>query len=96
MQRSTPRENSLAPLVLLPWIMPEVVRAITWKGLLDPIYGMVSPILKDLGLIEQSIPFLGDPKLALPSVIMVNLWAGIPFFTILLLAGLLLPALSTK
>ena len=75
-------------LVLLPWIMPEVVRAITWKGLLDPIYGMVSPILKDLGLIEKSIPFLGDPKLALPSVIMVNLWAGIPFFTILLLAGL--------
>ena len=75
-------------LVLLPWIMPEVVRAITWKGLLDPIYGMVSPILKDLGLINQSIPFLGDPKLALPSVIMVNLWAGIPFFTILLLAGL--------
>ena len=75
-------------LVLLPWIMPEVVRAITWKGLLDPIYGMVNPLLKDLGLIDQSIPFLGDPKLALPSVIMVNLWAGIPFFTILLLAGL--------
>jgi multiple sugar transport system permease protein len=75
-------------LVLLPWIMPEVVRAITWKGLLDPIYGMVSPILKDLGLIEKSIPFLGDPKLALPSVVMVNLWAGIPFFTILLVAGL--------
>lgn len=75
-------------LVLLPWIMPEVVRAITWKGLLDPIYGMVSPILKDLGLIEKSIPFLGDPTLALPSVIMVNLWAGIPFFTILLVAGL--------
>ena len=75
-------------LVLLPWIMPEVVRAITWKGLLDPIYGLVSPILKSLGLIEKSIPFLGDPKLALPSVIMVNLWAGIPFFTILLVAGL--------
>ncbi|MEM7131800.1 MAG: ABC transporter permease subunit [Chloroflexota bacterium] len=75
-------------LVMLPWIMPEVVRAITWKGLLDPIYGMVNPILKDLGLIEQSIPFLGDPNLALPSVIMVNLWAGIPFFTLLLVAGM--------
>ncbi|MEM7532628.1 MAG: ABC transporter permease subunit [Chloroflexota bacterium] len=75
-------------LVMLPWIMPEVVRSITWKGILDPIYGMVNPILKDLGLINQSIPFLGDPDLALPSVIMVNLWAGIPFFTILLVAGL--------
>lgn len=75
-------------LVMLPWIMPEVVRSITWKGLLDPIYGMVNPLLKDLGLIEQSIPFLGDPNLALPSVIMVNLWAGIPFFTLLLVAGM--------
>lgn len=75
-------------LVMLPWIMPEVVRSITWKGILDPIYGLVNPILKDLGIIEQSIPFLGDPNLALPSVVLVNLWAGIPFFTILLVAGL--------
>ncbi|NJN80998.1 MAG: sugar ABC transporter permease [Caldilineaceae bacterium] len=75
-------------LVMLPWIMPEVVRAITWKGLLDPIYGLVNPILKDLGLITTSIPFFGTPELALPSVIMVNLWAGIPFFTLLLVAGL--------
>jgi len=75
-------------LVMLPWIMPEVVRAITWKGLLDPIYGLVNPLLKDLGLITTSIPFFGTPQLALPSVILVNLWAGIPFFTLLLVAGL--------
>jgi multiple sugar transport system permease protein len=75
-------------LVLLPWIMPEVVRAITWKGLLDPIYGSVNHALIDLGIIDRAIPFLGDPKLALLSVIMVNLWAGIPFFTVLLVAGL--------
>lgn len=75
-------------LVMLPWIMPEVVRSITWKGLLDPIYGLVNPLLKQLGLIDQSIPFFGTPELALPSVILVNLWAGIPFFTLLLVAGL--------
>ena len=75
-------------LVMLPWIMPEVVRAITWKGILDPIYGLVNPMLKDLGLITTSIPFFGTPELALPSVIMVNLWAGVPFFTLLLVAGL--------
>jgi multiple sugar transport system permease protein len=75
-------------LVLLPWIMPEVVRAITWKGLLDPIYGSVNHALVDLGIVDKAIPFLGDPKLALFSVIMVNLWAGIPFFTVLLVAGL--------
>ena len=75
-------------LIMLPWIMPEVVRAITWKGVLDPIYGMVSPWLISFGFIDRAIPFLGDPNLALPSVIMVNLWAGIPFFTLLLIAGL--------
>ncbi len=75
-------------MVMLPWIMPEVVRSITWKGLLDPIYGLINPLLKDLGLITTSIPFFGTPELALPSVILVNLWAGIPFFTLLLVAGL--------
>jgi multiple sugar transport system permease protein len=75
-------------LVLLPWIMPEVVRAITFKGLLDPIYGLVNQALVGLGIIDKAIPFLGDPSLALWTVIGVNLWAGIPFFTVLLVAGL--------
>ena len=88
LNRLTKYATIFTALVMLPWIMPEVVRAITWKGLLDPIYGLVNPLLKDLGLIEKSIPFFGTPELALPSVIMVNLWAGIPFFTLLLVAGL--------
>jgi multiple sugar transport system permease protein len=75
-------------LALLPWIIPEVVRAITWKGLLDPLYGMVNRLLLDLGLIERPIAFFGDVDTALPSVILVSVWAGIPFFTIVLLAGL--------
>lgn len=88
LNRMTRFATIFTALVMLPWIMPEVVRAITWKGLLDPIYGMVNPLLKDLGLITTSIPFFGTPELALPSVILVNLWAGIPFFTLLLVAGL--------
>ncbi|MCB0065399.1 MAG: sugar ABC transporter permease, partial [Caldilineaceae bacterium] len=88
LHRLTRFSTVFTALVMLPWIMPEVVRAITWKGLLDPIYGLVNPMLKDLGLIQTSIPFFGTPSLALPSVILVNLWAGIPFFTLLLVAGL--------
>lgn len=88
LHRLTRFSTVFTALVMLPWIMPEVVRSITWKGLLDPIYGLVNPLLKQLGLIEQSIPFFGTPELALPSVILVNLWAGIPFFTLLLVAGL--------
>lgn len=75
-------------LALLPWIIPEVVRAVTWKGLLDPLYGGVNRLLLDLGLIQRAIAFFGDVDTALPSVILVSVWAGIPFFTIILLAGL--------
>ena len=75
-------------LVLLPWIMPEIVKAITWRALLDPLYGGISRPLMDWGLIDSPLPFFGAASTALPSVIMVNLWAGIPFFTIILLAGL--------
>ncbi len=75
-------------LVLLPWIMPDIVRAITWKSLLDPLYGGVSRLLITLGLIDKPLPFLTGVDTALPTLVMVNLWQGIPFFTINLLAGL--------
>lgn len=75
-------------LVLLPWIMPDVVRAITWKSLLDPLYGGLNHLLLGLHIIKQPLLLLGGLKTALPTVIVVNLWQGIPFFTINLLAGL--------
>ncbi len=75
-------------LVLLPWIIPEVVAALTWRGLYDPIFGGLNVLLKQLGIIDTGIVWLGDYNLALPSVIAVNVWKGIPFFTILFLAGL--------
>lgn len=77
-----------AGLILLPWIMPTIVRVITWKGLLDPLYGSLNRLLLNLDIIDKAIPFLGDFHSALPSVILVDVWQGIPFFTINLLAGL--------
>jgi len=82
------RASLLTGLVLLPWIMPDVVRAITWKSLLDPLYGGVNRILLDLHLIRQPLLFLSGLSSALPTMVMVNLWQGIPFFVINLLAGL--------
>lgn len=75
-------------LVLLPWIIPDVVRAIIWKSMLDPIYGGLNRALVDLGILSQPFPFLTGVNTALPTVIMINLWQGIPFFTINILAGL--------
>jgi multiple sugar transport system permease protein len=75
-------------LLLLPWIMPEMVRAVTWKGLLDPLYGIVNRFLLLIGAIDRMIPFFGDPDTALASVMVVNIWAGVPLVAIILLAGL--------
>jgi multiple sugar transport system permease protein len=88
LNRISGKATILIGLVLLPWIMPDIVRAITWKTILDPLYGAVSIALMNLHLIKQPLAILGDVKTALAGVVMVNLWQGIPFFTINLLAGL--------
>jgi multiple sugar transport system permease protein len=85
-----PRWSSvLGGLILLPFIIPEVVRALAWRVLLDPIFGALNYILvKVLHVMPVGIAWLGEPSTALPSVIMVNDWAGLPFFIILCTAGL--------
>ena len=83
-----PFRNVLTGIMLLPWIVPEVVTALTWRSIYDPIFGGLNPILMQLGLIDRSVAWLAEPGLAMPSVIAVNVWKGIPFYTILLLAGL--------
>jgi multiple sugar transport system permease protein len=85
-----PRWGSvLGGLVLLPYILPDVVRALAWRVLLDPLFGALNYILVNvLGLLDQGLPWLGSPQTALASVILVNVWGGIPFIIILLVAGL--------
>jgi multiple sugar transport system permease protein len=83
-----PFRNILTGIMLLPWIVPEVVTALTWRSIYDPIFGGLNPILMDIGLIDRPVAWLAEPGLAMASVIAVNVWKGIPFYTILLLAGL--------
>jgi len=83
-----PFRNVLTGIMLLPWIVPEVVTALAWKSIYDPLFGGLNPILQALGLIDRRVAWLAEPRLAMPSVIAVNIWKGIPFYTILLLAGL--------
>lgn len=81
-----PLRNVLTGLMLLPWIVPEVVTALTWLSIYHPIFGGLNPILMQLGLIDRPVAWLTEHAMA--SVIAVNVWKGIPFYTILLLAGL--------
>ena len=76
------------PLALVPWAMPSVIVAILWKLIYQPDAGLLNAILRDLGIIDSNIDWLGSFTLALPSVIVVGVWAGMPQTTIALLAGL--------
>ena len=75
-------------MILLPWIVPGIVQALIWRALYDPIFGPINYVLSFLHLSDQGFAGLGDVHTALWAVIIVNVWAGIPFFTITQLAGL--------
>ncbi len=74
-------------LALVPWAMPPVVIAIMWRLMLNPTYGPVNESLRAVGL-PGDINWLGDFSTALPAVIVVGVWAGMPQTTVTLLAGL--------
>ena len=87
---NVPRWGSvLGGLILLPYIIPEVVRALAWRVLLDPLFGAMNFILDNgHGVLDTGMRCLYDTNTALPSVILVNVWAWAPFFIILLVVGL--------
>jgi multiple sugar transport system permease protein len=74
--------------ILLPFIIPTVLSTLAWKWMFDPTFSVINWGLFRLGLIEGRINWLGDPNLALISVMIVNVWRGVPFYAISLLAGL--------
>ena len=74
--------------ILLPFIIPTVLSTLAWKWMFDPTFSVINWMLFRLGLIHSRINWLGDPNLALISVIVVNVWRGLPFYAISLLAGL--------
>jgi len=75
-------------IVLLPFVTPTVLSAIAFWWIYDPQFSIISWSLMKLGLIHQFIDFLGSPWNARWSVIAANVWRGVPFVAITLLAGL--------
>jgi multiple sugar transport system permease protein len=75
-------------IVLLPWVVPTVLSAIAFWWIYDAQFSILSWVLMQFGWIDAPINFLGDPNNARASVIAANVWRGIPFVAITLLAGL--------
>ncbi len=73
-------------ILTVPWAIPQVIAALTWKNEFHYQYGFVNALLRRLGL--TSVQWLSDPKWAFVAVIFINVWLGVPFMMVVLLGGL--------
>jgi multiple sugar transport system permease protein len=83
-----PFKAFLRAIVLLPFIVPTALSAIAFWWIYDAQFSVISWTLQRMGLIDRYIDFLGDPWMARFSTIAANIWRGVPFIAICLLAGL--------
>jgi multiple sugar transport system permease protein len=88
LNNAIPFKAFIRAIVLLPYIVPTVLSAIAFWWIYDPQFSIISWSLSKLGVIDHFIDFLGVPWNARWSVIAANVWRGIPFVAICLLAGL--------
>jgi multiple sugar transport system permease protein len=88
LNKNLPFKSFFRAVVLLPWIVPTALSAIAFWWIYDSQFSVISWVLMKLGWINAYIDFLGDPWNARLSTIVANVWRGIPFVAISLLAGL--------
>src|SRR3954471_16220175 len=88
LNRHIPFKSFFRAIVLLPFIVPTALSAIAFWWIYDAQFSIVSWVLVKMGVMDTYINFLGEPVLARMSVIIANIWRGVPFIAICLLAGL--------
>src|SRR6201988_3572907 len=88
LNENMPFKAMLRALVLIPFIVPTVLSALAFWWIFDSQFSIISWSLKQLGVITQNINFLGDANWARFCVIFANIWRGVPFVAITLLAAL--------
>jgi multiple sugar transport system permease protein len=76
-------------LVLLPWTTPVALSSVSWLWLLHTIYSPIDWLLRQVGLIETNVYWLGRPNLAMASVIAVHVWRLVPLAAVIMMVGLL-------
>jgi multiple sugar transport system permease protein len=75
-------------LVLIPWTVPIVIAAMTWRWILQPEFGIANVLMVRAGILAEPIYWLGNLSTALGTTIFVNIWRSFPFYTITLLAAM--------
>jgi multiple sugar transport system permease protein len=73
--------------ILVPWILPAVVSVAAWRWMYSAEEGVLNDLLKRTGIIQQGIPWLGDPSLVLYSLIVIAVWRSLPFASLVISAA---------
>lgn len=82
------RFRVIQTILLTPWAVPTVVAAFLFRYMFEESGGIVNSLLLRSHLIGRAVPFLASPKWSMPSVIVGNVWAELPFFLLVFSAGL--------
>lgn len=83
-----PLKRLFQAIVFLPWAVPTFLTALTWAWLFNPVIGPLPHWMAAMGILSEPFNILGDPTLAIWGPIAANIWFGVPFFAITLLAAL--------
>jgi multiple sugar transport system permease protein len=88
LQQALVARSLVRALLLVPWVIPTVITALTWHWMFNALWGVVNVTLQRVGLQREPIAWLGQPATAMAAVITANIWRGFPFFGVSLLAGM--------
>ncbi len=88
MQKERKLSGLFRTLALLPLFTPPVAVAMIWRLIYDPNSGFLNYYMRQFGIFEKSVAFLGDPKLAFPAIMFADIWQWTPFCFLLCLAAL--------
>src|SRR5262245_21563720 len=75
-------------LIIVPWLLPLIVTGVIFRFLFQAEGGAINQVLTSLGLTDHPVQWLNDPHLAFWTILVANIWLGIPFFTLLLYSAL--------
>jgi multiple sugar transport system permease protein len=88
LQRKAPYSSLYSVLILVPWAMPPIIRAVVWRQIYDVDTGIVNALFQSVGILDRPINWLSSFEYAIPAVIIVGLWGEIPKAAVFLYAGL--------
>lgn len=88
LRRRFPLRGVYQALVFYPWAVSGFLIGLLFRWMFNSEFGVVNDLLTKAGIIEDPLPWLADPKLAMVAVVLANVWYGVTFFAMMLLAAL--------